>query len=185
MDRVATIHREGHSDAMLIDPAICLSELRPALESHPPRSILAVGERAAEPFSEYLRNHTSATLTRLEPTDLATRLDELERHDLVLIVNTFERLDKAQAAAVIGRFRDLLSKRLYVLMPSGAGWAGHASRWEPDELRAYGLSVAARYEVEGKALGLYRHDLYDYKQTPDWLNARNWANPELWDKYRW
>ncbi len=28
-------------------------------------------------------------------------------------------------------------------------------------------------------------DLAHYKVTPDWLNPRHWANPELWDKYRW
>jgi hypothetical protein len=33
--------------------------------------------------------------------------------------------------------------------------------------------------------GVYLFDIESYKDTPDWLNPRNWANPELWDKYRW
>ena len=28
-------------------------------------------------------------------------------------------------------------------------------------------------------------DVGCYKSTPDWLNARHWANPQLWDKHRW
>lgn len=32
---------------------------------------------------------------------------------------------------------------------------------------------------------VFNYDIRDYKHTPDWLNARNWANPELWGKYRW
>ena len=32
---------------------------------------------------------------------------------------------------------------------------------------------------------LYLFDIDTYKDTPDWLNPRNWANPELWGKYRW
>ncbi|MFP4252452.1 MAG: DUF6231 family protein [Guyparkeria sp.] len=32
---------------------------------------------------------------------------------------------------------------------------------------------------------MYLFDIETYKRTPDWLNARNWANPELWGKYRW
>lgn len=32
---------------------------------------------------------------------------------------------------------------------------------------------------------VYLFDIETYKHTPDWLNARNWANPELWGKYRW
>ncbi|WP_259740705.1 DUF6231 family protein, partial [Pseudomonas poae] len=27
--------------------------------------------------------------------------------------------------------------------------------------------------------------LLDYKQVPDWLNARFWANPENFGKYWW
>ena len=32
---------------------------------------------------------------------------------------------------------------------------------------------------------VYLFDIETYKHTPDWLNARNWANPERWEKYRW
>ena len=31
----------------------------------------------------------------------------------------------------------------------------------------------------------WQFNLYDYKQRPDWLNAKYWANPENFDKYRW
>lgn len=53
------------------------------------------------------------------------------------------------------------------------------------EMRALG------FRVEDKPLsGLsewrcYAFNIRDYKPTPDWLNPRAWANPELWDKYRW
>ncbi|MDD3447840.1 MAG: DUF6231 family protein [Gammaproteobacteria bacterium] len=32
---------------------------------------------------------------------------------------------------------------------------------------------------------LYGFDIATYKVTPDWLNSRYWANPELWDRYWW
>ena len=28
-------------------------------------------------------------------------------------------------------------------------------------------------------------NIQDYKVSPDWLSARHWAHPELWDIYRW
>lgn len=28
-------------------------------------------------------------------------------------------------------------------------------------------------------------DIHQYKDTPDWLNARHWANPQNWNKFRW
>ena len=31
----------------------------------------------------------------------------------------------------------------------------------------------------------WQFNLYDYKPTPNWLNAKYWANPENFDKYRW
>lgn len=31
----------------------------------------------------------------------------------------------------------------------------------------------------------WQFNLYDYKQHPDWLNAKYWANPENFNKYRW
>ena len=34
-------------------------------------------------------------------------------------------------------------------------------------------------------LKIWQFNLYDYKPQPDWLNARYWANPENFDKYRW
>nr|WP_264480642.1 DUF6231 family protein [Psychrobacter sp. I-STPA6b] len=34
-------------------------------------------------------------------------------------------------------------------------------------------------------LSIWQFNLYDYKYRPDWLNAKYWANPENFDKYRW
>ena len=29
---------------------------------------------------------------------------------------------------------------------------------------------------------VFIYDISDYKDNPDWLNDKNWANPELWEK---
>ena len=41
------------------------------------------------------------------------------------------------------------------------------------------------YTHLGQTLTLYTYDLYEYKQVPDWLNAKFWANPENFGKYWW
>jgi hypothetical protein len=28
-------------------------------------------------------------------------------------------------------------------------------------------------------------DIHTYKEVPDWLNAKYWANPQNWGKYWW
>ena len=29
---------------------------------------------------------------------------------------------------------------------------------------------------------VFIYDISEYKDNPDWLNSKNWANPELWEK---
>lgn len=185
MDTVAGIHRAAHSRIMTIDPSICRPELEASLRNRPADSILVIGEGTEHVFDRYRRHRPKVRLTTVSALDVGSRIGELERHDIALVANTFEHLPKAQAGVLISRLRDLCSERLYVLLPNGEHWEGHRSSWTIVDMLAYGLSAAGRYTVAGKPVRLYRHDLYDYKQTPDWLNAKNWANPELWDKFRW
>ena len=43
----------------------------------------------------------------------------------------------------------------------------------------------ADHSTQPSNLILYEYNILSYKKIPDWLNAKNWANPELWDQYRW
>jgi hypothetical protein len=52
--------------------------------------------------------------------------------------------------------------------------------WVP-QLKALGFLL----QGEGVAQWALVFDMGCYKATPDWLNARHWANPQLWDKHRW
>jgi hypothetical protein len=31
-------------------------------------------------------------------------------------------------------------------------------------------------------VSVFIYDITEYKDNPDWLNNKNWANPELWEK---
>ena len=185
MDTVAGIHRRAHSGIMIIDPSICQQPLESWLSANPAESILAIGEGTERVFERYRRTHQATRLTTVCARDLENRIGELDRHDLALVANTLEYIPKGRAEIVLSRLRDMCSERLYLLLPTGKEWEGHESRWHPIDLVAFGLVVAERYTVDGKSVRLFCHDLYDYKQTPDWLNAKHWANPELWDKFRW
>ncbi|MGC8698509.1 MAG: DUF6231 family protein, partial [Halothiobacillus sp.] len=52
--------------------------------------------------------------------------------------------------------------------------------WVP-QLKALGFLL----QGAGEAPWALVFDMGSYKATPDWLNARHWANPQLWDKHRW
>lgn len=50
---------------------------------------------------------------------------------------------------------------------------------------AMGFEKIYQWPWQESELSLYLFQLYAYKSPPDWLNNRYWANPELFDKFRW
>lgn len=51
--------------------------------------------------------------------------------------------------------------------------------------RMMALGFQKRNDLTSQSLAAFQFDINSYKQTPDWLNPRQWANPERWDKHRW
>lgn len=170
---------------MFIDPRICRPALEQGLGELRPRSLLTLGEGMDAALAPWLEGRPEIRHRHLDADALDGALTGLGMFDVALGANLVERLAPARAGRLIAALRDLHSRRLYLLVPVGADWPGLASHWRAGDLIAYGLSEVERYRVGGRAVHLYRHDLYDYKHTPDWLNPRHWAHPELWDKYRW
>ena len=122
---------------------------------------------------------TGVELTRLDGDPLS-QLPALGRYDLAVVANTLERLDRKTAGILLAQLRDLYARRLVVLVPIGDAWEPQASHWEMSDLLGYGLSLMARYAVDGKALHLYHYAIESYKTTPDWFNSQFWAHPERW-----
>jgi len=99
-----------------------------------------------------------------------------ERHELAIVACDLEELEAMSRDGRLAALRDLHAKRL-VIIPVGSA---RARRSDTEALlRAHGFRPLRAGH------GIWYHDLYDYKETPDWLNPRFWANPELWDRYRW
>lgn len=72
----------------------------------------------------------------------------------------------------ITRLRDLLARRVLVLASPEFGATLHA----------LGFS---QIEQLSQNLVIWQFNILSYKQVPDWLNSKYWANPENWNKYRW
>ena len=81
---------------------------------------------------------------------------------------------------LISQLRDVLAARVFVIA---------ASKEDAVLRRSALISLGFhRAEVSVENAGKrpwYIFEMAHYKVTPDWLNARHWANPELWDKFRW
>lgn len=103
----------------------------------------------------------------LDPENLSGKWDLL----VIQTANINPELPEIQQ--LIGRCRDILARRLAILLEEAP----------LAEVRQQLIGLGL-HQLPGYA-GVFYHDLYDYKPTPDWLNNRFWANPELWNKYRW
>lgn len=157
------------------------------LKAWQPRTLIAVGDDAPHLLGEYLKLSSQCELERVATKGAAERLLSLEskrRYDFALVAGYLERVEAAEGSAVLARLRDVLARRLW-LMVTITGDAKGKTPWSDAELSAFGFTLLNRLEENGKSARLFGFDIASYKRTPDWLNPRHWAHPELWEKFRW
>lgn len=165
--------------------AVYAADVEALVEQFRPASILLLDPEGDELVSTLLRRCPECRVDRLTNDDAMAQLRKRGRYPFSFVANTLERMSKAAAGQLIARLRDLHSERLFVLVPIGQEWQGLASTWEMSEFIGYGMRLVSTYTKDAKRLQMYKFDIADYKDTPDWLNAKYWANPERWDKERW
>ncbi|WP_019558214.1 DUF6231 family protein [Thioalkalivibrio sp. ALE12] len=101
------------------------------------------------------------------------------RVPLVLLPDTLSALDVTTGQQLLGGLRDRWADEVLILHRLDD------QRWDLNDFLALGFRRDPEAEAAAPDHAVYRTSLYDYKLTPDWLNARFWANPEMWDKARW
>ncbi len=101
------------------------------------------------------------------------------RVPLVLLLDTLSGLDLATGQRLLGGLRDRWADEVLILHRRDD------ERWDLNDFLALGFRHDPEAETAAPDHTVYRTSLYDYKLTPDWLNARFWANPEMWNKARW
>lgn len=104
------------------------------------------------------------------------------RYDLALVFDAPAILAPAPTRQLLARLRDYHAGAVIAVF-AATDTPSHRV-WTRSEFIALGFRrLARRDEVPGWRL--YGYDIHDYKHTPDWLNARHWANPEQWGRHRW
>lgn len=97
-------------------------------------------------------------------------------------------LDTDTLKLIATRLRDLFAEQsLLFLAVSGHCSGPDKSDGVTDKfsLNDLGYTLLPITESDDCYSHCWQFNLYDYKRQPDWLNARFWANPENFDKYRW
>jgi hypothetical protein len=161
--------------------------LRRQIEAWQPRRLMAIGDEAGRLLQSYAHAVDGCELEVLETGEDAERLlsAESERsYDFALVAGYLEFVDGDKGGAVIARLRDVLARRLCVLVGTSEESRGETN-WSDAELSAFGLTLLSRHQEDGGQLRLYGFDIASYKQTPEWLSPRHWAHPELWGRFRW
>lgn len=115
----------------------------------------------------------ASCIQRLNSTDLLNA-PFTERFAAALMLIT-DADDTHTAELVIARLRDVLAERVLVLIPE------KSNTWSTAKMLGFGFKRIA----ELKGWQAWGFDIHTYKDVPDWLNAKYWANPQNWGKYWW
>lgn len=157
---------------------------------HPPKNVLCLGPGTGYAINAFLNQYPDCQMMQIDLVGMKADkvIHLLDTHDIFefgIVANSIEHMDKASAEHLLARLRDIYTKKLLVVVPIDKQWEGHASYWEETEMLALGFILKANIRVDEKPVHVYAFDILSYKTTPDWLNNKYWANPELWDQHWW
>lgn len=153
-----------------------------------PGSVLVIGNGADEAVDRYReQKQLIGRDCRVERVAHGASIDSLDaRYDMGVLTETIEYMDKGDAVRLLSRLRDLYTARFCAAVRIGEDWPDLTSTWSRNELLGIGMMLVSTYTADGeRPIHLYKYDIATYKPTPGWLNPDDWANPELWNKYRW
>lgn len=148
------------------------------LDRYAPSRLLVVGASEFPALAAFKNAHPDAVVCHARPGALPSNL-AAQRFDLALVLDCLEHLPKREGLELLGGIRNLNASRIAVLADLNAcGWA-------ETDFFALALQSSEHFQRDEQVLTLFTYDLREYKQVPDWLNARFWANPENFGKYWW
>ncbi len=148
------------------------------LDRYAPQTLLLVGAGSFPALEAFQAAHPETQVSFAEPAALPAAL-AARRFDLALVVDCLEHLPKRDGRQLLGGIRNLNASRMAVLVDMAA------SGWQDSDFFALALQSSERFARDEQVLTLFTYDLKEYKQVPDWLNAKFWANPENFGKYWW
>ena len=158
------------------------------LETICPNKILIIGKPLHNIANNYQQQcsiiNIPCDITFINTSDSLSEPAYLKRYDLAIAGGLIESHEKTKSEQVLSRLRDLCAPKIIML------GSLTNSTWHKNELFGFGFTQYARYQhidmsSKNTEFGLYHYNIDSYKKTPEWFSAKNWANPELWNKFRW
>ncbi|UQY35666.1 DUF6231 family protein [Pseudomonas fulva] len=148
------------------------------LQRYAPARLLLVSASEQPAVRAFEQAHPHSLIAHAAPGSLCGDLAG-QRFDLAVVVDCLEHLQRKEGLQLLGGIRNLNASRMAVLVDLPA------CGWKDTDFFALALQVSERFARDEQVLSLFTYDLLEYKQAPDWLNAKFWANPENFGKYWW
>jgi len=153
------------------------------LEHYQPARLLCVSQSRVPAVEVFCADHPETQLVTSNQVPLPAELAN-QRYDLAIIADQLEHLPQRAGVELLAGLRNLSASRLALLVD-----LSQTLDWQENDFFALALQRHASFtqndSINDRSLALYTYDLADYKQVPDWLNNKYWANPEMFDKYWW
>lgn len=162
----------------ITSPRTPQQSLAALLQRYAPSRLLLVSASEQPAVNAYQRAHPHSQIARAAPGSLDGDL-AAQRFDLAVVVDCLEHLHRKDGLQLLGGIRNLNASRMAVMVDLPA------CGWKDTDFFALALQVSERFARDEQVLSLFTYDLLEYKQAPDWLNAKFWANPENFGKYWW
>lgn len=158
-------------------PAIVNAAVARVLSESAAKTILLIGTASiaaldADP-SLRIKHHD-------EPKDVGSLGGET--FDVAIVAGVLSAVPHQTAIALLARLRDVLAHRVLIIdttTPHNLGNRNDIS------YRAYGFRCLLTHQDAGQLWRVHEFSIDTYKTTPDWLNAKDWAHPQRFDKFRW
>ncbi|WAB95272.1 DUF6231 family protein [Pseudomonas citronellolis] len=148
------------------------------LDRYAPQRLLLVGASGIPAVEAFRQAHPDCQVHGAAAGELPAEL-AAQRYDLALLADCLEHLERRAALQLVGGIRNLNSSRVAVLVDLAETGVAEI------DFYALGMQASERFQRDDQTLTLFTYDLREYKQVPDWLNAKFWANPENFGKYWW
>jgi len=145
-------------------------------------TLLLVGDMPEVAWEAVVRTATADAKSPPVVTRLAANrsdtVSDLGIHDLVAVGETLEHLPRRDGERLLAGLRDIYARRVILRLAV-------TGDWKHQDIMALGFKQLITLDNGAQRVTFYGFDLDTYKTTPDWLNPRYWANPELFGHHRW
>jgi hypothetical protein len=150
-----------------------------------PASVLLVGEALSVLATELETHVTCPKVYKAHNESVEKVLKTHPRFDLLVVHQYLESLSLIEGRQFLAKMRDRHAKRLVVFYDAQLQAKNNCPQLDRLAFFSLGFKSPEGIAQAKTSSTLYEYSLKDYKTVPDWLNARFWANPERWNKYRW